>query len=92
MALFRERLLAELVKKRAISKKLVAKLVACRHPGFSTHVGDRIAAEDKQRLDIYRRLQMRRSSLEVMRRAWHIPSIHRDRADIESKVNGRWPS
>jgi len=50
MALFRERLLARLVERRAISKELVAKLVAWRHPGFSAHVGDRIAPEDKQRL------------------------------------------
>ena len=50
MTLFRERLLAKLVEKRAISKELVAKLVAWRHPGFSAHLGDRIAAEDKQRL------------------------------------------
>jgi len=34
----------------AISKELVAKLLAWRHPGFSAHVGERIAPEDKQRL------------------------------------------
>jgi hypothetical protein len=51
MALFRERLLAKLVEKRAISKELVVKLLAWRHPGFSAHVGDRIAAEDKRRLE-----------------------------------------
>jgi hypothetical protein len=49
--LFRERLLAKLVEKRAISGELVAKVVAWRHPGFSAHVGERIAAEDKQRLE-----------------------------------------
>lgn len=38
-------------REKAISKKLVAKLVAWRHPGFSAHVGDRIAAEDKRRLE-----------------------------------------
>jgi hypothetical protein len=50
MTLFRERLLARLVESRAISKELVARLLAWRHPGFSAHVGERIAPEDKQRL------------------------------------------
>ena len=50
MALFRERLLASLVENRAISQQLVAKLLAWRHPGFSAHVGETIAPEDKQRL------------------------------------------
>ncbi len=50
MALFRELLLAPLVERRAISKELVAKLVAWRHPGFSAHVGEPIAPKDKQRL------------------------------------------
>jgi hypothetical protein len=48
--LFRERLLARLVKRQAISKELVAKLLAWRHPGFSAHVGEMIDPEDKQRL------------------------------------------
>jgi hypothetical protein len=51
MALFRERPLARLVEARAISKELVAKLHGWRHPGFSAHVGERIAREDKQRLE-----------------------------------------
>jgi hypothetical protein len=50
MTLFRERLLARLVESRAISKELVATLLAWRHPGFSAHVGERIAPEDKLRL------------------------------------------
>jgi len=50
MRLFRERLLARLVENRAISKELVARLLAWRHPGFSAHLGERIAPEDKQRL------------------------------------------
>ncbi len=29
----------------------MAKLLAWRHPGFSAHVGDRITAGDKQRLE-----------------------------------------
>ena len=49
--LFRERLLARLVERRAISKELVLKLLAWRHPGFSAHVGDTIATEDKRRLE-----------------------------------------
>jgi hypothetical protein len=40
MGLFRERLLARLVECHAISRELVAKLVAWRHPGFSAHVGE----------------------------------------------------
>jgi hypothetical protein len=50
MGLFRERLLSSLVERRAISKELVAKLLAWHHPGFSAHVGESIASEDKQRL------------------------------------------
>ena len=44
-------LLASLVEQRAISKELVAELLAWRHPGFSAHVGESIAPEDKQRLE-----------------------------------------
>jgi len=51
MRLFRERLLGILLDKRAISQELVRKLLAWRHPGFSAHVGDRVAAEDKKRLE-----------------------------------------
>jgi len=50
MSLFRERLLARLLDRHAISKELVQKLLAWRHPGFSAHVGEPIRAEDKQRL------------------------------------------
>jgi hypothetical protein len=51
MTLFRERLLASLVEQRAISKELVQKLLAWRHPGFSAHVGERIARGDEQHLE-----------------------------------------
>jgi hypothetical protein len=51
MTLFRERLLGSLLDKRAISQELVQKLLAWRHPGFSTHVGEPIMASDKQRLE-----------------------------------------
>ena len=50
MRLFRERLLGSLLDRRAISQELVQKLLAWRHPGFSAHVGEPIAASDKQRL------------------------------------------
>jgi hypothetical protein len=51
MRLFRERLLGSLLDKHAISEELVKKLLAWRHPGFSAHVGEPIAATDKQRLE-----------------------------------------
>jgi len=37
-SLFRERLLARLVERHAISQELATKLMAWRHPGFSAHV------------------------------------------------------
>jgi hypothetical protein len=51
MSLFRERLLARLVQAHAISHELVAKLLAWRHPGFSAHVGEELAPEEKQHLE-----------------------------------------
>jgi hypothetical protein len=50
MSLLRERLLAQLLDRHAISQELVHKLLAWRHPGFSTHVGEPIEPQDKQRL------------------------------------------
>jgi len=50
MSLFRERILARLLDRHAISKELVQRLLAWRHPGFSVHVGERIDPEDKQHL------------------------------------------
>jgi len=50
MTLFRERLLARLVESHAISPQLVAKLLAWKHPGFSAHVGEKVAPEQEQRL------------------------------------------
>src|SRR5712691_1789554 len=47
MRLFRECLLARLVERRAISKELVGKRLAWRHSGFSAHVGQAIAPEDR---------------------------------------------
>lgn len=51
MKLFRERLLARLVERRAISEDLVRKLLAWRHPGFSAHVGEAMPFEDKKTLE-----------------------------------------
>jgi hypothetical protein len=51
MRLFRERPLARLVEKHAISEELAAKLLAWRHPGFSVHVGEPIAAHDTQAIE-----------------------------------------
>jgi hypothetical protein len=51
MRLFRERLLARLALKHAISQELATKLLAWKHPGFSAHVGEPIAADDTQALE-----------------------------------------
>jgi hypothetical protein len=51
MKLFREALLERLVKKHAISKELKAKLLAWRHPGFSTHVGEPIPPNDARAIE-----------------------------------------
>jgi hypothetical protein len=51
MRLFRERLLARLVERHAISRELAAKVTAWRHPGFSVHVGDAIATEDAKAIE-----------------------------------------
>jgi len=51
MGLFRERLLARLRDRHAISQELVRKLLAWRHPGFSAHLGEPIAPQDRQRLE-----------------------------------------
>jgi hypothetical protein len=40
MSLFRQRLLARLLDRHAISQELAGKLLAWRHPGFSAHVGE----------------------------------------------------
>ena len=51
MKLFRERLLARLIERHAISEDLVRKLLAWRHPGFSAHVGEAIPFEDKKAIE-----------------------------------------
>lgn len=51
MRLFRERLLARLVEKHAISQELVKRLTAWKHPGFSTHVGEAIPFEDQMAIE-----------------------------------------
>jgi len=51
MKLFRERLLARLIEKHALSQELATKLMSWKHPGFSTHVGDAIPFEDKKAIE-----------------------------------------
>jgi hypothetical protein len=51
MRLFRARLLARLVERRAISHELATRLLGWRHPGFSAHVGEPIAAGDTHSLE-----------------------------------------
>ena len=52
MSLFRERLLGEARREATPSPRSSwRKLLAWRHPGFSAHVGEPIAPEDKQRLE-----------------------------------------
>ncbi len=51
MRLFRERLLPRLVERCALSQELAAKPLSWRHPGFSVHVGEPLAAGDTQALE-----------------------------------------
>jgi hypothetical protein len=51
MRLFRQALLERLVSKHAISEELQARLLAWRHPGFSTHVGEPIPPTDTRAIE-----------------------------------------
>ncbi len=51
MKLFRERLLARLIERHAISEDLARKLLKWRHPGFSAHIGEPIPFEDKKAIE-----------------------------------------
>ena len=51
MKLFRQRLLARLIERHAISEDLARKLLAWPDPGFSAHVGDAILFEDKKAIE-----------------------------------------
>ena len=51
MKLFRERLLARLVERHAISEDLARKLVAWTHPGFSSHIGEPIPLENRRAIE-----------------------------------------
>jgi hypothetical protein len=51
MKLFRERLLARLIERHAISEELARKLLDWRHPGFSAHLGEPIPFEDKKAIE-----------------------------------------
>jgi len=46
MRLFRERLLARLIEKHAISRELATKLMAWRHPGYANRVRGNRGAEE----------------------------------------------
>ena len=49
--LFRERLLARLIERHAISEELARKLLKWRHPGFSAHIGEPIPSEDRKAIE-----------------------------------------
>ena len=51
MELFRERLLARLVERHAISEDLARKLVAWPRPGFSSHIAGAIPFENKKAIE-----------------------------------------
>ena len=51
MKLFRERLLARLVEKKAVSQEMAMKLLSWRHPGFSVHVGEPIPPDDPKAVE-----------------------------------------
>ena len=51
MKLARERLLARLVERHAISDELARKLVTWTHPGFSSHVAEPIPFENKKAIE-----------------------------------------
>ncbi len=51
MKRFRERLLARLVERHAISEELARKLVAWTHPGFSSHIAQAIPFENKKAIE-----------------------------------------
>jgi hypothetical protein len=51
MKLFRERLLARLIERHAISSELAGKLLKWRHPGFSAHIGEPIPPEDNKAIE-----------------------------------------
>ncbi len=50
-AVFRERLLARLVERHAISEELTRELVARTHPGFSSHIVQAIPFENKKAIE-----------------------------------------
>jgi hypothetical protein len=51
MKLFRERLLARLIERHAISQELAHKLLKWRHPGFSAHIGEPIPSGDRKAIE-----------------------------------------
>ncbi len=51
MRLFRERLLARLFGRHALSAEVATKVAGWRHPGFSPHVGEAIPPEDPKAIE-----------------------------------------
>jgi hypothetical protein len=80
MRLFRERLLARMVGKHALSAELAAKVTAWRHPGFSVHVGDAIPPEDTEAIEdlagyvVRNPLSLKRLVYLDGHQAWSIPA------------------
>jgi hypothetical protein len=103
MRLFRERLLARLIGRRAISEELAHKLLKWRHPGFSAHVGEPIPFEDNKAIEdvasylvkaplslkklVYRRARVNRARL-IWRDHSAIPGLDGQKAVVyRSKMN-----
>jgi hypothetical protein len=82
MKLFRERLLARLAERHAISENLGRKLVAWKHPGFASHVVEAIPFENKKAIE----------DLALARLADHIPDPGRHRTHFyANRVRGERP-
>ena len=103
MKLFRERLLARLIERHAISEELAQKLLRWRHPGFSAHIGEPIPFEDNKAVEdvasylvkatlslkklVYRRARVNRARL-IWRDRFAIPGLDDHKAVLyRSKMN-----
>ena len=103
MKLFRERLLARLVERHAISQELARKLVARRQPGFSSRVAEAIPFENEKAVEglacnlvrtplslhklVYRRAQVNRARL-IRRDRFAIPGLDGQKAVLyRSRMN-----
>jgi len=103
MKLFRECLLARLVERHAISEDLARKLVAWKHPGVSSHIGDPIPFENKKAIEdlacylvraplslqklVYQRARVNRARL-IRRDRFAIPGLDGQKAVLyRSRMN-----